>query len=270
MLPARCYLAFTLLIAASPALPQTSANVLLVVNQSSEISRHIADYYGQKRAVPAANVCRLHVTDAEEIDWTAYEKQIEAPVAACLKEGGQEEKILYFVTTQGVPLRVHGGGSGLNSETCAVDSELTLLYAKMHGNNFSRAGLVPNPLFQKRDQAFRHPNFPIYLVTRLAGYDFADVKGIIDRSLAARNRGKFVIDLSSNEDSVGNKWLRAAALLLPLDRLVLDESETVLYNVKNVIGYAAWGSNDKSRHQRNVGFQWLPGAIMTEFVSSDG
>src|SRR5205814_10574226 len=76
--------------------------------------------------------------------------------------------------------------------------------------------------------------------------------------------------LSSNDESVGNKWLRAAALLLPLDRLVLDESEKVLYNEKDVIGYAAWGSNDKSRHQRNVGVQWLPGAVMTEFVSSDG
>jgi uncharacterized protein (TIGR03790 family) len=139
----------------------------------------------------------------------------------------------------------------------------------MGGRKFTRPGMIPNPFFQNRDQAFHHPQFPMYLVTRLAGYDFEDVKGVIDRSLLARNRGKFVIDLSANDDNIGNKWLRAAALLLPADRVVLDESEKVLYNEKDVIAYAAWGSNDKNRHQRHVGFAWLPGAIVTEFVSTN-
>jgi uncharacterized protein (TIGR03790 family) len=259
-----------LLVPLGAGLAQTSQNVLLVVNQSSEVSRRIGDYYARKRAIPDTNVCRLHVTEAEEIDWTVYDKQIEQPIAACLKQSKLEEKILYLVTTLGVPLRVKGQGSGQSTETCAADSELTLLYARMHGGKFARAGIVGNPFFGKRDQAFRHPTFPIYLVTRLAGYDFADVKGIIDRSLVARNRGKFVIDLSANDENPGNKWLRAAALLLPADRVVLDESENVIYNVKDVIGYAAWGSNDKSRRQRHVGFTWLPGAIVTEFVSTNG
>ena len=35
----------------------------------------------------------------------------------------------------------------------------------------------------QRDAPFRHSAFPIYLVTRLAGYDLADVKAMIDRSL---------------------------------------------------------------------------------------
>jgi uncharacterized protein (TIGR03790 family) len=281
MLPARRYLAcFSIpmisragllaLVIAGASYAQTAANVLLVVNQTSEISRRIGEYYAGKRAIPTANVCRLNVTEAEEIDWTVYENQIEQSIAACLKGQKIEEQILYIVTTLGVPLRVKGPGSGPNVEICAVDSELTLLYAKMRGAKFSRAGVVPNPFFQKRDQAFRHPAFSIYLVTRLAGYDFADVKGIIDRALVARNRGKFVLDLTSDNDSPANKWLRAAALLLPADRLVVEETDKVLYNIKDVIGFASWGSNDKSRHQRFVGFQWLPGAIMTEFVSTNG
>jgi uncharacterized protein (TIGR03790 family) len=259
-----------LLVPAAASFAQTPENVLLVVNQSSEISRRIGDYYTHLRAIPPANLCRLHVTEAEEIDWAVFEKQIEAPVAACLRQGRMEDRILYIVTTLGVPLRVLGAGDGMTTETCAVDSELTLLYAKMRGGKFPRAGLVSNPFFQKRDRAFVHPAFPMYLVTRLAGYDFADVKGIIDRSLAARNRGRFVIDLSANDENAGNQWLRAAATLLPAERVVLDESEKVLYNVKDVIGYAAWGSNDKNRHQRHLGFTWLPGAIVTEFVSTNG
>jgi uncharacterized protein (TIGR03790 family) len=50
----------------------------------------------------------------------------------------------------------------------------------------------------------------------------------------------------------------------------MDESAKVLTGEKDVIGYAGWGSNDPNRHQRNLGFQWLPGALVTEYVSTDG
>ncbi len=69
---------------------------------------------------------------------------------------------------------------------------------------------------------------------------------------------------------MGNNWLRTAALSLPADRVVLEETDKVVIGEKDVIGYAGWGSNDPHRHQRNLGFVWLPGAIATEFVSSDG
>ena len=106
-----------------------------------------------------------------------------------------------------------------------MDSELTLLYGKLKGSKFERKGVVPNPFFGKRDAPFRHPLFPIYLVTRLAAYDWTDVKAMIDRSLAARNRGKFVLDLQFADDNEsGNDWLRNAAILLPTARVVLDET----------------------------------------------
>jgi uncharacterized protein (TIGR03790 family) len=151
-----------------------------------------------------------------------------------------------------------------------VDSELALLYAKMRGGTFPRRGAVPNPYFGRRGTPFRHPQFPIYLVTRLAGYDFGDVKGLIDRALHARDRGKFVIDLNSSASTPGNNWLREAARLLPRERVVLDETDAVLYGRQDVIGYAAWGSNDPHRKERFTGFRWLPGAIATEFVSTNG
>ena len=121
------------------------------------------------------------------------------------------ERILYIVTTLGLPLRIPGSGAEFESTESAVDSELTLLYAKMRGAKFKTAGLFRNPFFGKKNAPFRHPDSPMYLVTRLAGYDFEDVKGIIDRSLQAGNRGKFVIDLKANNNEEGNDWLRAAA-----------------------------------------------------------
>ncbi|MBZ5584490.1 MAG: TIGR03790 family protein, partial [Acidobacteriia bacterium] len=139
---------------------------------------------------------------------------------------------------------------------------------RMKGARDPRAGGVANPFFMKRDAAFGHPQFPIYLVTRLAAYDLADVKAMIDRSLSARNRGKFVIDAGTGKGD-GDNWLRTAAMLLPRERVLMDETPAVLYDRKDVIGYASWGSNDGGRKRRRLGFQWLPGAIATEYVSTN-
>ena len=229
---------------------QTGENVLLVVNGNVALSRQIADYYRPRRSVPVKNVCTIATTGDEEIQWNVYESQIERPIGDCLKKAGLVDKVLYIVTTMGVPLKVDGPGARQLSERASVDSELTLLYAKLKGARYSRTGGVPNPFFMQRDAPFRHSAFPIYLVTRLAAYDLADVKAMIDRSLQARNRGKFVIDLQSEKNDPGNNWLRTAAMLLPAARVVLDETTRPLYDQTDVIGYASWGSNDDHRTQR--------------------
>ena len=261
---------FALLTFALPLFSQTGENVLLVANRKSPLSLQTAGYYRPLRSVPAANVCYIESGTDEEIDWTTYQKTIEAPVGICLANAGLREKVLYIVLTAGIPLRIAGAGSTIeNSETSSVDSELTLLYQKLKGLKFERKGTVHNPFFGKADAPFRHPNYPIYLVTRLAAYDWTDVKGMIDRSLAARNRGRIVIDLKSASDESGNDWLRDAAILLPNNRVNLDETERVLYGQTDVIAYASWGSNDRGRKRRWLGFRWLPGAIATEFVSTN-
>ncbi len=247
---------------------QTSENILLVVNRPDAASREIGDYYRLRRSIPQANICYLETASNEEINWQTYEREIEAPVAACLRRAHLTEKVLYIVTTAGVPLKVSGGGSKLEAEYAAVDSELTLLYGKLHGVKYPRAGGIANPFFRNRDVPFQHPRFPEYLVTRLQAYDAAGAKAMIDRALHAENRGKFVIDLRDETDEPGNDWLRTAAILMPAARVVLDESKQVPYGQRNVIGYAGWGSNDPNRKRRRLGFEWLPGAISLEFVST--
>lgn len=260
---------FLWLLAAPALLAQSGENVLLVVNGNSPVSRQIADYYRPRRAVPVKNVCYVAAVTDEEIVWDTYRRQIEGPVGECLKKAGLQESVLYIVTTLGLPLKIDGLGSEMAAEHGSVDSELTLLYGKLKGREFGRAGPLPNPFFEKRDSLFRHPLFPIYLVTRLAGYDWTDVKGMIDRGLAARNRGKFVIDVGKGGNGTGNNWLRNAATLLPADRVTLHEAPPVLYGQSDVIGYASWGSNGQGREKRWLGYHWLPGAVATEFVSTN-
>jgi len=245
------------------------ANVVIIVNDASAPSREIAVYYAAQRGIPADQVCHLEVTDEEEIGRKTYDARIEKPIRRFLKRGKLVERTLYLITTLGVPLKVRDN-VGSRGTAAAVDSELTLLYGRIRGHSYPLKGAVPNPFFAQRDTPFHHPRFPIYLVTRLAAYSTAEVKAMIDRGLKARNRGKVILDLDSNDDRKGNNWLRATAILLPEKRVVLEETSKVLYGEQDVIGYASWGSNDKHRKRRRLGFKWLPGAIATEFVSSDG
>jgi uncharacterized protein (TIGR03790 family) len=249
---------------------QGVANVLLVVNDASRLSRDIGQYYASRRGVPAKNICHIRTAEKEEIQRSEYDREIAGAIGACLKRNQLTEQVLYLVTTAGVPLKIPGSGE-MTGDYAAVDSELTLLYTDLkQGKGHPIAGPLLNPFFGKREAKFAHPEFPMYLVTRLAAYDLEGVKTIIDRSMHAANRGKFVLDMESSEVKDGNTWLRQAANLLPKDRVIFDESEKVIYDQTDVIGYAGWGSNDHQRHRRFLGFHWLPGAIAIEFVSTDG
>jgi uncharacterized protein (TIGR03790 family) len=254
--------------AATPALTQMD-RVLLIVNDNSPLSRQIGEYYARRRGVAPKNVCHIKTKLDEEISREDYDRQIARPIGAFLRKEALEESIYYIVTTAGVPLKVLGT-DGLDGTYASVDSELTLLYLdRKSGKPHAINGVIPNPFFGKRDLAFSHPEFPIYLVTRLAAYDFDGVKGMIERSLAASNRGKFILDLRGSDDEPGNDWLRDAAILLPKDRVMLDETIQPVWDQTDVIGYAGWGSNDKRHNRRFPGFHWLPGGIVTEYVSTD-
>lgn len=246
-------------------------NVLVVTNDASAISREVSQYYQKARSIPASNICHIRTEPIETIERAAY-LAIERGVAKCLSAPLLAAKVRYIVLTQGTPLQIAGTTQvgTLNTDGASVDSELALLYARRQGKQFPAAGLVPNPFFRQRDTPFTQRAFPIYLVTRLAGYDLAGIRAMIDRGLQAQNRGKVVIDLNDESDREGNNWLRTAALLIPAERCVLDESTKVLSALPDVIAYASWGSNDKARKERFLHMKWLPGAIATEYVSTNG
>jgi uncharacterized protein (TIGR03790 family) len=251
--------------------PGQAARVLVVVNDASATSRTIGQYYAQRRNIPAKNICHIQTPAREEIERGVYDREVAAPILTCLQKQGLVESVYYIVTTMHVPLKIAGNiYKGLDADYASVDSELALLYNDLKsGRSHELRGGLANPFFGRRDRPFSHAEFPIYLVTRLAGYELADVKAMIDRSLQASNRGKFIFDLRGPGDEPGDDWLRNAAILLPANRAILEETTKPVYDQKDVIGYASWGSNDRHHDRRFVGFRWLPGAIMTEYVSSD-
>lgn len=257
------------------AVPASSAargveRLLLVVNTQSGLSQRIGEMYARKRGVPERQICRLSAPQGETISRAQYEA-LETSVGNCLRSRQLVNQVHYLVLTQGIPLRVGStNAGGVQADGASVDSELTLLFRRLRGERFPVNGPLENPFFRQRDHAFDTRVFPIYLVTRLAAYSFEDVERMVDRCLQARNQGKVVIDLKADNDEEGNNWLRTAAILLPKDRVVFDSSPMVITNVKDAIGYASWGSNDRNRRDRFLQFRWLPGAIVSEFVSTNG
>jgi uncharacterized protein (TIGR03790 family) len=272
-------LACLFLVAAAPALAQSGANVLLVVNEAAPDAGRIAEHYARARSVPSDQVLRVKVETADEIDRTVFAAQIQAPIATWLKQHAAQDRILYIVLTKGIPLRVKGS-SGRDGTVASVDSELTLLYRRLAGGTPPVTGLLDNPYFLGRTpvaqaKTFSHQVSDLYLVTRLDGYTVEDVRGLIDRGAAPVREGRILLDQKAGlDDPVGNQWLKAAADTLTTigfgDRVVSETTEQVLSGEKNVLGYYSWGSNDRAITRRRFEFGFVPGAIAGMFVSSDG
>ena len=164
---------------------------------------------------------------------------------------------------------------------------LTLIlgnYASSIGGN----GIVFSPYYYQNAH-FSRAAYGIYLATRLDGYNFEEIKYMIDKAdrqvdtnhkhLQLVNNAKFVFD----EDPVWNSNLpglnsaMVSASLIVTNKgynNLLNTDSVYVTNQSNVIGYVSWGSND---HYANNYTQyakphntWHPGAIVETYVSTSG
>jgi uncharacterized protein (TIGR03790 family) len=260
---------------------QDGGNVLVVVEVSNPASERIAAHYVRARRIPAENVVALRTAATDEVTRSQYEEQIERPIGAWIRRHTMQDRIFYIVLTKGIPLRISGSG-GRGGTTSSVDSELTLLYQKLVGKRLPTVGPLPNPYFGSGSAPavrgpFSHADQDVYLVSRLDGFNEADVIALIDRGSAAIASGDFVFD--SKGDSKGKSsadtpelWLNATASALAAagfnERVVVESTPGSIPARRNVLGYASWGSNDPSIRTRRLGLGFVPGALATMFVSA--
>jgi uncharacterized protein (TIGR03790 family) len=263
-------------LSATPAQGIETDQVLLVVNDRTPISSQIGEYYRAARSISPNLIVHLKTAAEEEIARDTYEHEIEQPLAAHLLQQRLVDRILVLVLTKGVPLKIRGS-EGLAGTQASVDSELTLLYRRLVRGAAAvpTAGVIPNPYFKVGDPGpFLRSEQDIYLVSRLDGYTWEDVRGLIDRAGVPGNPGRVVLDLKDalpgTGSSPGDAWLRTAA-----DQLRGSGLEVRLRRPPDprgpeddVIGYAGWGSNDPAITRRAPGFRWLPGALASWYVST--
>ena len=260
------------------AAAQSAENVAVVINDNSSSSQRIGEYYARKHALPSANVIRIKTSTDEMLDRLTYLTSIETPIAAALAKQNLQDRILYLVLTKGIPLRV-SGTNGAQGSTASVDSELTLLYRRMTGQNAPIPGRIDNPYFlgtRSIDQArlFSHRQQDIYLVARIDAFTVEEALALIDKATAATSDGRVVLDeRDALIDHVADDWLSDAAARLSArgagDRVVLEKTVKPVSDVQQVIGYYSWGSNDPQNRRRKVQMGFVPGALAATYVSSD-
>jgi len=263
------------LCAPARVLAQSPENVAVIVNDNSEDSRRIGDYYAKTRGLPAANVFRIQTTTAESIERSEFVTTVERPLSAAIRRAGLQDRLLYLVLTKGVPLRV-AGTPGTNGTIASVDSELTLLYRRMVGTPIPVDGRVDNPYYLgtrslKEARPFSHREHDIYLVTRIDAFTVNQAIALIDRAQAPSREGRIVLDQRGAGN--GDEWMsQAAARLTELGegpRVVLEATAQAARNEKMVLGYYSWGASDPQNQVRSVGMGFVPGAIGANLASFD-
>lgn len=247
------------------------STVVVVKNLNNADSVAIADYYAQKRKLPAENVCAVRCPDVEECSYKEYEEQLMHPLQQFLTH--LNRPIDYIVLTKGIPIRIHeGSGGGLG-----VDSLLVVM-GRTEFPGFP-GGVEPlmvrNPYFNRAER-FSHARFSIYLVTRLIGYTRADCLRLVDNSLAAKRReGPFLLHTGPGHNDEGyktiNDGMRHANEILTSRHMtgILSTGDKFPGDYKNLMGYYSWGSNDVKFDKRayyRLGF--APGGIAETAVST--
>lgn len=263
-----------LLACAVPARAQSGENVAVIINDNSPASRMIGEYYAIKRSLPPSNVIHIATSGEEEIDRRTYATSIEWPIRVRLTQQALQDRILYLVLTKGVPLRI-AGTSGRNGTLASVDSELTLLYRRMTGEEVSPLGTLDNPYFlntKEISQArrFTHREQDLLLVTRLDGYSVDDALALIDRGSAAAMDGTIVLNGVARAPTVSD-WISTAVSRLTkqgFGERVVTETPVGVADARPILGYFA-SSSDTSSSQSPRTMNFVPGSLAVRLADAD-
>jgi uncharacterized protein (TIGR03790 family) len=193
---------------------------------SIQESQCLAQYYANARGIPAVNVVGIAATttsgaDVEEITKNDYINTIETPLETYLSTATSSDgtllknKIRDIVLMKGISLKINDG-SGKSVDMSVVQLFTPYISAGFDSNPYFGADTQFTGAYRFIPNTFSQNGYSLnYLVTRLDGQSVADVKGMIDRSIAADTSGQksFVID-----DSQNNTYGRAA------DRALADST----------------------------------------------
>lgn len=244
-------------------------DVAVIVNDSSQTSIDIANYFQTLRNIPSQNMIHISAPLTEEIDSLQFE-QIRLQIENYLITNDLQDSINYLVTTKGVPLKVESGcfDPMVSGDACAsFDSELTLILGP-NSNQIGLNGSIANPLYNASGH-FSHLNSGMYLVTRLDAYTTQDVFDLLDRSgpLTGLNQqsAQAIIDL--NAATGGDSTYFMDFYLMPTYNFLINNSWNAqidpninpLLNQGNVFSYLFEGHGPLTNVDLN--YSWTYASI---------
>lgn len=277
---------------------------LVVFNTRDPQSRALAEYYAERRRIPAAQVVGLDCPLEEEISREQYRETIETPLRALFERKGWWEmrtgfedkrevsgsRIRFVALIRGIPLKIkttiqppspeatppprpHGGDPIRSHDESAVDSELAALGA-LDNDYF---GIFNNPYFRRFSPILDSSvTSGLLLVARLDAPTAETVRRMIDDTLLAERVGLYgwaYIDRRSIPERgyrEGDDWLQNAAAEcwnhgIPV---ILDNNPAVLpagFAVTDAALYYGW--YDWQAGGALAAPQFRPGAVAVHIHS---
>jgi uncharacterized protein (TIGR03790 family) len=235
----RLFVVFAVLVALARA-DDLASRVVILANSDDPESVQLANYYAQKRGIPAANILALAMPAAEALPWRQFVDTVFNPLQAELvrrqwidaigmdltDEVGRKKyviaghKISYLVVCRGVPLKVvhdpllpaeaipPATNPAFQTNAAAVDGELALAAL----SNPPLIAFVPNPLFNNDRPSALQLN-QIIKVSRLDGPTLADARRLIDQAIEVESTGligRSYVDIGGPH-AAGDRWLEESA-----------------------------------------------------------
>ncbi len=220
--------------------------VLIVVNNTDTDSVEIGNYYKEKRNVPNENVVEVWTSTLAAITYDAYKTQIQTPIKNHIQNYNLHDKILYIVTTKGIPLKIFDR---------ALDSYLADLNGQVNPDWGGNSG-EENPYFEENKRFDRSYN--TYLVARLSGPTAEYAKGLVDKALYAEKylstaSGEAWFDLRNQQPSLkSGHYVHAERFIETAYKMVerqgfettVDKNAAMFPNgtCKNTLFYYGWYS----------------------------
>jgi uncharacterized protein (TIGR03790 family) len=289
-----------LLVLASPGLlafDRHAEATLVVFNTNDPESRSLAEYYAERRGIPAAQVVGLDCPLTEVISRADFRRKIKMPLRAKLVSEGWwrlsgrtvvDTSIRFVAVMRGVPLKIEPDPeippaksdrrmpSAIAARNDAsVDSEL----ACMGLDDAPVAGIVENPYFGRFTPILEESVYPgLLLVSRLDAPTASIVRAMIDDAIMVEREGLWGWayvdgrDITSGGYSEGDLWMRRIVELLRRNGVptIFDNQPSTFlpqFPVTDAAFYFGWYAGDLNGPFAGEGFSFVPGAIAVHLHS---
>jgi uncharacterized protein (TIGR03790 family) len=277
----------------------SGSSVLVLYNSRVPESKEVAEYYAQKRGVPASQVLGLDLPATEAMTRSEYLEQLQNPLLKNLEANklfvfapapnpGSEPlrkvigaKIRYAALCYGVPTKilrdtnlVEAGAEKLPPELrrneAAVDSQLAC--SPLSDQKLMWAGPMVNPFYGTTNASLLHPTNGILLVTRLDGPSAAIAKALVDKALQAEANGLWgrayfdARGMTNGEYKVGDDMIRNTAVASAnhgFDTVVDNAPSTFApgFPMSQIAFYAGWYDGTVSGPFTRPKVEFMPGAF---------
>lgn len=249
-------------------------NTLVVVNDASDRSLELGQYYQDARGIPERNICHITTSTNYSIDTASFTNEIRQPVLDYLTDSGLSGQVDYIVFCMDIPYRVYvpADPGNTNSLTGAMFYDY-----KDSPPPCSLPADAISPYYQS-ELAFEHSdpetgNDRYYLSALLTAWTFDQALTLVDRAVAAdgsRPTGTvYYVRTADNRRNV--RWRQFEGAMYPVRFLDAERYSEFVFGwditgKQDVVGYMV-GRWAPTRLEQNT---FLPGALGDHMTSFGG